>query len=377
MSTFKIKTEIQFGKEPFNCLKVYGNKKVFIVTDPYMVKSGLINKVTEHLVEGNYYVFSDVVPDPPIAVIVSGVQQLLQYEPEIMIALGGGSAIDAAKAITHFSKEISSKNEIKLIAIPTTSGTGSEVTSFSVITDETKGRKYPLVSDALLPDMAILDLELVKTVPSAIVADTGLDVLTHAIEAYVSTAASDFSDALAEKAIQLVFQYLKRSFGSMEDLEAKEKMHHASCIAGLAFNEASLGLNHALAHTLGGRFHLPHGRLNAILLPHVIEFNASIKGYSMSNYNLAAKKYANLARLVGIQGSNVRMLVKNLIQEIIKLRKECHVPSHLQECGISLDDINQGKKEIAKGTLEDRCMDTNPVKATENDIFEILHQISH
>ena len=265
---------------------------------------------------------------------------------------------------------------MQFIAIPTTSGTGSEVTSFSVITDEVKHVKYPLVSDEFLPNVAILEPELVKSVPSSIVADTGMDVLTHAIEAYVSTSATDFSDALAEKAVALVFEYLVRSYRSSEDIEAKEKMHNASCLAGLAFNLASLGINHAIAHNIGGKLHVSHGRTNAILLPHVIEFNSEIEGFSPNKYTIAAKKYAKLAKIVGIEGTNTRMLVRNFIHAITKLQHEMKMPTRLQECKISIEDINKLKQEIAKGALEDACIITNPRIATAGDILEIIYKIS-
>lgn len=376
MKTFEIKTKVKFGQGSLAYIENFKGKRVFIVTDPFMVKSGMINKITDYLTPGQYEVFSDIVPDPPMGVVVKGVQAVTSFKPEAMIALGGGSAIDAAKAIMDFSKKIQDLRDMKFIAVPTTSGTGSEVTSFSVITDEIKHVKYPLVSDEFLPDVAILEPELVKSVPSSIVADTGMDVLTHAIEAYVSTSATDFSDALAEKSVELVFEYLLRSYKSSEDIEAKEKMHNASCLAGLAFNLASLGINHAIAHNIGGKLHVPHGRTNAMLLPYVIEFNSQIEGFNPNKYSVAAKKYANLAKLIGIEGATTRMLVKNFINAIVKLQHEMKMPTRLQECKISIEDINKVKQEIAKGALEDACILTNPRTATSGDVLEILYKLS-
>lgn len=376
MNTFEIKTIVKFGKGALDYIQALKGKKVFVVTDPFMIKSGMINKVTDYLSGTTYKIFSDIVPDPPMELVVKGVEEVTQFAPEVMIALGGGSAIDAAKAIMDFSRKIGNLHDMQFVAIPTTSGTGSEVTSFAVITDQAKGVKYPLVSDELLPDVAILEPELVKSVPAGIVADTGMDVLTHAVEAYVSTEATDFSDALAEKAVELVFEYLVRSYQSADDIEAKEKMHNASCLAGMAFNLTSLGINHAVAHNIGGKLHIPHGRTNAILLPHVIEFNAHIDGFNPSSYTRAAKKYADLAKLVGISGSNTRMYVKNFIHEIVKLQKEMKMPTTLRECKVTTDELNKAKDDIAQGALEDACLKTNPRTATKGDILEILHKIS-
>lgn len=376
MNTFEIKTKVKFGQGSLAYIETFREKRVFIVTDPFMVKSGMIDKVTKYLSEGQYEVFSEIVPDPPMGLVVKGIEAVTSFKPEAIIALGGGSAIDAAKAIMDFAKKIGELRNMQFVAIPTTSGTGSEVTSFSVITDEVNHVKYPLVSDEFLPNIAILEPELVKSVPSSIVADTGMDVLTHAIEAYVSTSATDFSDALAEKAVALVFEYLLRSYRSSEDIEAKEKMHNASCLAGIAFNLASLGINHAIAHNIGGKLHIPHGRTNAILLPYVIEFNSEIEGFSPNKYTVAAKKYAKLAKIVGIEGSTTRLLVKNFIHAITKLQHEMKMPMHLQECKVSIEEINKFKQEIAKGALEDACIITNPRTATAGDILEIIYKIS-
>lgn len=376
MKIFELKTRIVFGKDSLRYLGEKSDRKFFIVTDPFMVTSGMINSITEQLSKCEYEVFSDIVPDPPMDLVVKGVEAVTSYRPDIVLAVGGGSAIDAAKAIMQFSKEIGKLKEMEFIAIPTTSGTGSEVTSFAVITDTKKGIKYPLVSDELLPDIAILEPMLVKSVPPPIVADTGMDVLTHAMEAYVSTQATDFSDALAEKAVQLVFEYLRRSYLNSNDMEAKEKMHNASCIAGIAFNEASLGINHAIAHNIGGKLHVPHGRTNALLLPHVIEFNSEMEGFNPKSYTVAATKYAKLAKLIGVGGSTIRNSVKNLIHEIIKLEREMKMPIRLTECKVTTEDINKVKKEIAQGALEDACIKTNPRVATMGDVLELLHKIS-
>ncbi|PHV70281.1 alcohol dehydrogenase [Sporanaerobium hydrogeniformans] len=376
MKTFEIKTKVKLGQGSLSYVATFKDKKVFIVTDPFMVKSGMIHKITTHLSPESYEIFSDIVPDPPMGLVVKGVEVLTAFKPDVVIALGGGSAIDATKAIMNFAKKIGQLNHMEFIAIPTTSGTGSEVTSFSVITDEVKQIKYPLVSDEFLPDVAILEPELVKSVPPSIVADTGMDVLTHAIEAYVSTQATDFSDALAEKAVELVFGYLVKSYSASEDMEAKEKMHNASCLAGLAFNLASLGMNHAIAHNIGGKLHIPHGRTNALLLPYVIEFNSEIEGFNPNKYTVAACKYAQLAKLVGIEGSSIRMLVKNFIHAITKMQHEMKMPTSLQECKVSREEINKFKQDIAKGALEDACILTNPRKATTGDIVEIIYKIS-
>lgn len=375
MKSFNVKTSIFFGEGSLNRLKTLGNKKIFIVTDPFMVKSGTINKITENLTSSKITIFSDIVPDPPIELVVKGIEEISKVEPDVLIALGGGSAIDAAKAIMDFTKKIVNLEDIEFIAIPTTSGTGSEVTSFSVITDKQKGVKYPLVSEDLLPDTAILDPELVKTVPDFITADTGMDVITHALEAYVSTAATDFTDALAEKALVLSFKYLLEAYKDGNNMEAREKMHNASCLAGIAFNSASLGINHSIAHVLGGKFHVPHGRTNSILLPHVIEYNADIVGYDSKKFSLAAKKYYNIAKLLGIPANNIRMGVKNLIFEIKNLQKSMKLPTTLRECNVDLDELAKQRDDIAVKALEDACTKTNPRKPSKDDIIRIVERI--
>lgn len=375
MYNFEIKTKISCGIGALESLKDITNKKIFIITDPFMIESKTIDKILINLEGNDCNIFSEIVPDPPIEIVVKGMEKIKDYSPDILIALGGGSAIDAAKAIMDFSKQIFKINEIEFIAIPTTSGTGSEVTSFSVITDAQKGTKYPLVSADLIPNKAILDPELVKTVPNFITADTGMDVLTHAIEAYVSTDSNDFSDALAEKAIKLVHEYLIDAYKDGSNLEAREKMHNASCMAGLAFNQASLGLNHGIAHIVGAKFHIPHGRTNSILLPYVIEYNANISGYNNASYSDTAKKYSQIAKMLGLESSNVRLGVKNLVNEIKKMQKSMNMPMKLTDCKVNKVDVENLLPEIAQLALKDGCTKTNPRIPNDSGIIDILKQI--
>lgn len=382
MSIFSVGPKVYFGQGELKKLRDINCKKAFIVTDPFMVTSGFINKVTEQLELGNinYEIFSEIVPDPPIEIVAKGVKAMDKFNPDAVITMGGGSAIDAAKAISYFRTLVkmgldSSAKIIKpkFIAIPTTSGTGSEVTAFSVITDKKFNMKYPLVEEAMIPDMAILDAELVKSVPKAITADTGIDVLTHAIEAYVSTNSTDYTDALAEKAIKLVFKNLKKAYDNGEDMEAREKMHNASCIAGLAFTNASLGINHSMAHILGGRFHIPHGKANALLLPYVIEFNAEVRVSAAQEYTRAAIKYAEIAKFLGLTNSNnVREGVKALINGLKTLIKSLGIPSKIIELNISEGDFINNLEEISEIAVKDGCTPTNPRGVTSEDLNELF-----
>ncbi|MBU3159646.1 iron-containing alcohol dehydrogenase [Clostridium frigoris] len=385
MESFNFKTQVFFGEGSLKRLSQLNCQKAFIVTDPFMVKSGVINKITDEISKGNveYVVFSDIIPDPSVEIVAKGIEVMMKFNPDVVIALGGGSAIDAAKAICDFNLKLKanmgsnmeSNKKIKLIAIPTTSGTGSEVTSISVITDKNKNIKYPLISEELQPDEAILVAELVSTVPDFITADTGMDVLTHDIEAFVSTRATDYTDALAEKSIKLVFQNLINAYRDGSDLEARTKMHNASCIAGIAFNNASLGLNHGMAHIIGAKFHVSHGRANAILLPYVIEYNADIKDCNSSEYTYAAKRYSEIAKILGLPSSNVYEGVKSLIIAINLILKELNIPTSLKEVGISEKDFKMEVNEMARTAIEDRCTQTNPRVASLEEIIALFDKV--
>lgn len=378
MKSFDIRTKIYFGDNALDRLLELPYKKILIITDPFIEQSGMLSHVTERLREAfvDYTVFSDVVPDPPLEKISIGVKKLLEYDPDCVITIGGGSAIDSAKAIREFATRSNGK-EVAMIAIPTTSGTGSEVTSFSVVTDTQNNVKYPLVSDSMLPTEAILDAELVKSVPATVTADTGMDVLTHAIEAYVSINNNEFSAALAEKAIEICGTFLLRSYLDNNDAHARAKMHVASCLAGLAFNSASLGLNHGIAHAVGAKFHIPHGRANAIVLPHVIEFNSGINKHSKSrkDYPKCVEKYCNVAKLLGVNNFNEITTIRALTGWIHFMNKEMNIPLSISQCGIDRHEYMNAVEEMAEKALKDACTQTNPRVPSKSDVCLILEHL--
>lgn len=376
MKSFDIKTRIYFGDQALERLAEIPYQKVMIVTDPFIAQGELIDLVTDPLKRGNkqFEIFKDVVPDPPIEKISEGVKKMLEYRPDAIVAVGGGSAIDSSKSIREFALRVDHYAEVGLIAIPTTSGTGSEVTSFAVVTDPAEKVKYPLVSYSMMPDEAILDAELVKSVPPSVTADTGMDVFTHALEACVSINRSDFSNALAEKAIEICGVFLLRAFLDGSDMHARQKMHSASCLAGLAFNTASLGLNHGMAHQLGATFHIPHGRANAMLLPHIIEFNSDINKHSKSRseYLPAVKRYSTVAQILGLSSYNKIMTVRSLVNWVQFMLKEMDIPLSISQIGtISEDEYFKAIDRMADAALEDACTATNPRVPTKDDVIRI------
>lgn len=380
MNSFDIKTKIFFGENALDRLSQLPYKKVMIITDPFVVQSGMVKLITYRLEEGSiqFEIFSDVVPDPPVEKIVKGVKALLEYVPEAVIAVGGGSAIDSAKSIKKFAMDIGGLHEIPLIAIPTTSGTGSEVTAFAVISDPQSQVKYPLVSEQLIPTEAILDAELVRSVPPAVTADTGMDVLTHAIEAYVSINNNEFSAALAEKSIEICGVWLLRAYLDGNDMHARQKVHVASCLAGLAFNSASLGLNHGMAHPLGANFHIPHGRANAMLLPHIIEYNSDINIHSKSKkeYLPAVKKYCNIAKLLGLNNFNEITTVRALVNWLQFMLKEMNIPMSVSQTGKVTEKEYMSRLDVlADAALADACTVTNPRVPTKEEVKSIYRNL--
>lgn len=372
MDTFSVKTKILIGRQDISNI-LSDIKKVFIVTDKFMVKN--IDYITGDLKNIEYEIFDDVMPDPDISIITAGVEKINKFAPDIVIAFGGGSPIDAAKAIVYFAKKTSSLKELPFVAIPTTSGTGSEVTRFSVISDKEKGIKYPLIDESLLPDIAILDSELIKSVPPAVTADTGIDVITHSIEGFVSNISNDFTDAVAVGAFKLAFESLKIAYDKPNDTLARSKMHNASCLAGMAFDNASLGINHGMAHILGARFKIPHGRANAILLPFVIEFNAGITSDRISSLNECAGKYAYLAHNVGLGASTDRQSIINLVRAIRKLNSSMQIPASLEAAGVNKTEFFSQIDELASIAIDDRCTATNPVLCTKENIRQLFEKV--
>ena len=373
MKNFNISTNVYFGENSLGVLEDIKDRNVFIVCDEFMEASGILDKVKEHLKACRVSVFSRVVPDPPIEIVSEGIKQLSECSADVMIAVGGGSSIEAAKAIRELAGRLGIAAVNECYAIPTTSGTGSEVTRFSVITDARKGVKYPLVDDSLLPMVAILDPELVRSVPPGITADTGMDALTHALEAYVSTDSNDFTDALAEKAVTLLMKFLPFAYAHGDDLEAREKVHNAACLAGMAFNKVGLGICHSIAHTVGGKFHVPHGRSNAMILPYVVEFNAHLDG---TEETVCARKYQRMAKLIGLPYSNVPLAVNNLIRRIREMNRLFGIPENLKKLNISGDDVLKVREEMVEAAMGDVCTKTNPRIVAPEDIRQIINKIA-
>ena len=360
MSEFLLKPRIRFGQDALAVLTELPASNVLLVTDKMMVKFGLADRVTQILRQRGlaFQTWDDVVADPDIATVVRGMKLMDSCYPDLVIALGGGSVIDAAKAVIFALAQTRpdlSRERPCFVAIPTTSGTGSEVTSFSVV--KAHAEKLVLVDPSLLPDIAILDPSLVASVPPAITADTGMDVLCHALEAYVSRAASDFSDALAEKVVQQVFRYLPTCWRDGHDLLAREKMHNASCMAGMAFTNASLGITHSLAHALGGVFRVPHGRANALLMAQVVAWNADCQGQCDTQ---AAHKYARLAHLLDLPAHTPREGVTSLLVAIQALKDEMNMPTGIGDTDVVAVDFDLRLAEMVNQALHDNCTATNP-----------------
>jgi len=371
LDKFDLHTKIFIGSASFDKM-LEQRRRVFIVTDKFMHESGRVSYLTDKIkAEGaKWEIFSDVTPDPDIETVTAGVAKILEFQPDTVIALGGGSPIDAAKTIVYFAAKQIDLRDCPFVAVPTTSGTGNEVSKFAVITDRARGIKYPLIDDTLLPDYAVLDAELTCSVPPKVTADTGLDVLTHAIEAFVCTEANAFTDALAEKSVKLVDHYLLLAYKEPDNREARQGMHNASCLAGAAFSNAGLGLCHSMAHAMGAQFHIPHGRANAILLPVVMSFNAGCE----TTLTPVATRCAELASLIGMGATSMRQSALNLIHMVRRLQQRMGVPQCIKDAGVSAEDFEAALDTMADAALADRCTATNPKPCTKEDIIELYRQ---
>jgi 1-propanol dehydrogenase len=355
MQNFSCTTQIISGPGAVSAIKEFHPERLLVVTDPFFFQNGTAQRIAQGAHASATEYFHKVAPDPSVELAAEGTAVVQTFQPDTIVALGGGSAMDCAKAMAYFSG-----TKAKLIAIPTTSGSGSEVTDFAILTHG--GVKHPLVDKRLRPDAAILDSDLLKALPPSLIADGGFDVLTHALEAYTAKNAGAITDALALEAFRTAFHLLPRSFAGHGD--ARPGVHEAATMAGMAFTQAGLGLCHAMAHSIGGEFHIPHGRLNAILLPAVMTHNGS------------TARYANLARAVGLEGRADTVGARNLRTALIRLRRELGLPATLSQAGVSAGQVRQKVDSIVKAAISDPCCATNPVPVSEGMVREILREVT-
>ena len=383
MARFTLPRDIYYGRGTLEVLEtIKGKRAIVVVGGGSMKRFGFLDKVVDHLKKAGMEVrlFENVEPDPSVETVMRGAEAMREFQPDWIVAMGGGSPIDAAKAMwafyeypeTTFEDLITPFNFPELrqkahfLAIPSTSGTATEVTAFSVITDYAKGIKYPLADFNITPDIAIVDPELAETMPQKLTAHTGMDALTHAIEAYVSTMNSPFTDPLALKAIQMVLEYLPASYDG--DKNAREQMHYAQCLAGMAFSNALLGIVHSMAHKTGAAFstgHIPHGCANAIYLPYVIQYNAKNPE--------AQARYAAIARSVGLEGKTDAELTQALCDKIDEFNVKLNIPKTLREFGIDEKEFNEKIASISELAVGDACTGSNPRPITPAEMERLFH----
>lgn len=384
MKRFTLPRDMYYGEGSLEALKSLGGKKATVVVGGGSMKRfGFLDKAINYLKEGGMEVdlIENVEPDPSVETVMKGAKQMQDFGPDWIVAMGGGSPIDAAKAMWAFYEHPNVtfedltvpfnfpklRTKAKFAAIPSTSGTATEVTAFSVITDYDKGIKYPLADFEITPDVAILDPSMPMTMPKSLTAYTGMDALTHAMEAYVSTANSPFTDPLAIKAIQMVLDYLPASYE--EDKKAREEMHYAQCLAGQAFSNALLGIVHSMAHKTGAIFstgHITHGYANSMYLPYVIQYN-------MKEAN-ALKRYGDIGRALGLEGDDEK-LAHELIKKIRDLNNRFDIKSNLKDFGIKEDEFKEKIGEISRNAVADACTPSNPRKINEKEMEKLFTYI--
>lgn len=355
LQLFSFSTKIVSGSGARWYLRQLQPKRIFLVTDRFFSENGTAAALCQGL-GGTYEIFDQVTPDPTAELAARGTKRLTDFNPDLVIALGGGSPMDCAKSMVFFSK-----TSAPLAAIPTTSGSGAEVTDFAIITSD--GVKKPLVHEALRPRYAILDSDLLSALPKSLIADSGFDVLVHALEAAVGKNSSLFTDAFAFRAFRTAHSLLPASFGG--NTAVRMCIHEAAAMAAISFSQAGLGICHALSHALGGQFHVPHGRLNAILIPSVITVNASA----------AMGKYAALARESGLPGAADTLAVRNLKNSLLRLRRELHLPETLAQAGVRPADVSRNLPAIVEAALADPCCKTNPVEPTPGLLEEVIKEV--
>lgn len=377
MNRFTLPRDLYYGKGSMEVLKTLkGKKATVVVGGGSMKRFGFLDKVENYLKEAGMkiQVIDGVEPDPSVETVMKGAKLMQQFQPDWIVSIGGGSPIDAAKAMWVFYEHPESKfediakpfnipplrNKARFVAIPSTSGTATEVTAFSVITDYSVGIKYPLADFEITPDIAILDPEIAYTMPAKLTAYTGIDALTHATEAITASQASDFSDPLALKAIVMIKDNLEASYAG--NVTARDNMHVAQCLAGMAFSNALLGICHSMAHKTGAIFDIPHGCANGIYLPYVIRFNRKN----------AEARYAMIARFIGLKGENDKELCDAYINYIEALNQKLGIPATLKEYGVSENLFREKLDKISENAALDACTFSNPRPATPDDFRKIL-----
>lgn len=377
MNRFTLPRDIYYGEGSLEVLKSLKGKKAVVVTGgSSMQKFGFLKKVEDYLTEAGMEIklIEGIEPDPSVETVFKGAQVMREFQPDWIVAIGGGSPIDAAKAMWIFYEHPEKtfddvkdpftvpelRQKARFAAIPSTSGTATEVTAFSVITDYKTEIKYPLADFNLTPDVAIVDPALAETMPKKLTAHTGMDALTHAIEAYVAALSTPMTDPLAIQAILMIKDYLLESYNG--DKDARDKMHTAQCLAGMAFSNALLGITHSMAHKTGAVFHIPHGCANAIFLPYVIDFNKKA----------CKERYAAIAKYLALDGSNDDELVDSLTAMIKDMNKKMEIPSTLKEYGISAEDFYDNLDRISENALKDACTGANPRPITVGEMKKLF-----
>lgn len=370
MARFTLPRDLYHGKGALEALKDFEGKRAMIcVGGGSMKRFGFLDRAKQYLEEAGMEVclFEGIEPDPSVETVMKGAKAMEEFKPDWIVAMGGGSPIDAAKAmwIKYEYPDITFEDMCKVFGIPklrkkahfcaisSTSGTATEVTAFSIITDYEKGIKYPIADFEITPDVAIVDPELAETMPQKLVAHTGMDAMTHAIEAYVSTANCDFTDPLALHAIKMIQRDLVGSYNG--DMEKRDSMHNAQCLAGMAFSNALLGIVHSMAHKTGAAFstgHIPHGCANAIYLPYVIQYNAKD--------SVAAKRYAEIARRMGLEGNSEKALINSLVAKIDEFNAKLNIPKTLKDFGINEEEFKEKIAKISELAVGDACTGSNP-----------------
>lgn len=382
MNRFTLPRDIYWGRGSLEFLKTLEGKKAMLVLGGgSMKKFGFVDKVLGYLKEAGIEteLFENVEPDPSVETVMAGAEAMRKFEPDWIISMGGGSPIDAAKAMwvfyeypdTSFEEIIQPfsfpklRKKARFLAIPSTSGTATEVTAFSVITDNQKGTKYPLADFNITPDIAVVDPELAETMPPKLTSYTGMDALTHAIEAYVSTLNGPFTDPLAIQAIEMIIKYLPDSFNG--DKNAREQMHYAQCLAGMAFSNALLGITHSMAHKTGPVYstgHIPHGCANAIYLPYVIKYNAKEE--------VAEERYAQIAKAIKLEGADNKALVDALCKKIQEFNDKMNIPKTLKEFGIIEEEFLDKLDKVSELAVQDACTGSNPRKIDPSQMAQLL-----